>query len=132
MKNSTSIVNGVPLQGGPRRLGKAMRGFDMAVIVTALALGGAGHADPDPPEARRLTAQLNADLLSHDSATETLQRWCASRHLAEPPKIVALRLLGHDKPADDEVRRLLHAAPGETIRYRRVALACGGHVLSNA
>jgi hypothetical protein len=30
------------------------------------------------------------------------------------------------------VRGLLHAAPSEPIRYRRVALACGEHVLSNA
>lgn len=75
---------------------------------------------------------LNADLLTHDSATETLQRWCAAHHLADPAKIVAHRVLGEDKPAGGEVRRLLHAAPGEAIRYRRVALACGDHVLSNA
>jgi hypothetical protein len=37
-----------------------------------------------------------------------------------------------DKPANVEIRRKLHATPGEPIRYRRVALACGDHVLSNA
>ena len=84
------------------------------------------------PEARRLVAELNADLLSHDSATETLQRWCAARRLADPAKIIARRVAGQDKPATVEVRRLLHAAPEEPIRYRRVALACGDHVLSNA
>jgi chorismate-pyruvate lyase len=83
-------------------------------------------------EARRLVAELNADLLSHASATETLQHWCASRRLAEPARIVAHRLLGEDKPATPQVRRLLHAAPGEPVRYRRVALACGDRVLSNA
>ena len=75
---------------------------------------------------------LNADLLSHDSATETLQRWCAARRLADPAKIVARRVPVQDEPAGAQVRRLLHAAPGEPIRYRRVALACGDHVLSNA
>jgi hypothetical protein len=75
---------------------------------------------------------LNADLLSHDSATETLQRWCAARRLADPPTIVARRALGEDRPATAEVRRRLQAAPGEPIRYRRVALVCGDHVLSNA
>jgi hypothetical protein len=109
-----------------------MHGFEMAVMAGALALSGASPAGPSPSEARQLVAQLDADLLSHDSATETLQRWCASRHLADPPKIVAERVLGRDKPADAEVHRLLHAAAGEPIRYRRVALACGGHVLSNA
>jgi hypothetical protein len=83
-------------------------------------------------ESRALIAELNTDLLTHDSATETLQRWCAARHLADPPKILAERAPGPGKPADAEVRRLLHAAPGEQLRYRRVALACGAHALSNA
>ncbi len=84
------------------------------------------------PETRQLVAELNADLLSRDSATETLQRWCAARHLADPATIVARRIPGEGKPASAEVRMLLHAAPAEPIRYRRVALACGDHVLSNA
>jgi hypothetical protein len=98
----------------------------------ALALCGPAAAAPSMSEARRLVAELNADLISQDSATATLQRWCAARHMADPPTIVAHRVAGADKPADGEVRRLLHAAPGEPIRHRRVALACGDHVLSNA
>ena len=108
-----------------------MRAFEAMAIVAALALCGAGHAEPDAPDFA-LVQSLNADLLGHDSATETLQRWCAARHLADPAKIVAHRVPGHNKPADDAVRRLLRAAPGELVRYRRVALACGDHVLSNA
>jgi hypothetical protein len=98
----------------------------------ALAFSIASVAAPRMPDARRLVAELNADLLAHGSATETLRRWCAARHLADPAKIVARRLPGADKPASAEVRRLLHAAPDELVRYRRVALACGRHVLSNA
>lgn len=101
-------------------------------LALALLLGGAVRAGPTMTEARRLTAELNADLLSHDSATETLQHWCAERHLADPAKIVARLVPGQDKPAGAQVRRLLRAAPGEPIRYRRVALACGEQVLSNA
>ena len=109
-----------------------MRGwFWAALALVACAVAPAGNA-LSPPEPRALIAELNADLLAHDSATETLRRWCARRHLADPPKIVAERLPGPDKPAGAEVRRLLHAAPGEPVRYRRVALACGSHVLSNA
>jgi len=74
---------------------------------------------------------LNAQLLAHDSATAVLQQWCADHRLAEPPVIVARRQPA-EKPADARIRALLHAAPGEEIRYRRVALACGAHVLSNA
>jgi hypothetical protein len=103
-----------------------------AALALALLLCASARADPSMLEARRLTAELNAELLSHDSATETLQRWCAERHLADPAKIVAHRVPDQDKPADAQVRRLLRAAPGEPIRYRRVALACGEHVLSNA
>jgi hypothetical protein len=113
-----------------------LNGQSVRLIGIALALAlisdGTGLAAPSMPEARRLAAQFNADLLAHDSATETLQHWCAARHLADPAQIVAHRVLGEDKPAGAEVRRLLRAAPGEAIRYRRVALACGDHVLSNA
>ena len=83
-------------------------------------------------QSRALVAELNSELLTHASATETLRRWCAARRMADPPRIVAERAPGPGKSADAEVRRLLHAAPGEAIRYRRVALACGAHVLSNA
>jgi hypothetical protein len=100
-----------------------------AGVAAAALLAGNARADT---ASFRVVSQLNADLQTHDSATETLQRWCAARRLADPPKIVAERVLDHDKPADAEVRRLLHAAPDEAIRYRRVALACGSHVLSNA
>ncbi len=109
-----------------------MRGwFRVAIAIVGLA-NPAIAAAPSLDASRALIARLETDLLSHDSATETLQRWCAARHLADPAKIVAERVLGHDKPADPEVRRRLHAAPGEPVRYRRVALACGTHVLSNA
>ncbi len=104
-----------------------------AAVALALMLSvGVASAEPAMPEARQLVAELNTDLLSHDSATETLQRWCAARHLADPATIVAHRVLGEDKPASVEVRRLLHVTAAEPIRYRRVALACGDHVLSNA
>jgi len=102
-----------------------------ALALISIAVAPAANA-LSLTESRALIAELNTDLLTHDSATETLQRWCAARHLADPPRIVAERVLGHDKPADAEARRLLHAAPGEPVRYRRVALACGAHVLSNA
>jgi hypothetical protein len=83
-------------------------------------------------EALALLESLNADLLSHDSATLTLDRWCAAHDLAPGAKIVAERVRGQDKPADAEVRKLLGVGEAEPIRYRRVKLSCGGHVLSEA
>lgn len=102
----------------------------------ALAQQSAPSAWPDAPEVRlealALLQTLNADLLSHDSATLTLDRWCAAHHLAEPAKIVAERDHDTQKPATDELRQLLHVGANEPVRYRRVRLACGSHVLSEA
>jgi len=82
--------------------------------------------------AQALVGQLDTDLAAHPSATAVLRQWCADRHLADPPTIVAQRRVGDDKPATAAIRAQLHAAPDEPIRYRRVALACGRRVLSRA
>jgi hypothetical protein len=82
--------------------------------------------------AARDLADFEARLDKGGSATEVLRDWCAQRHLADPAVIKAERDLSVDKPADRDVRALLSAAPGEAIRYRRVRLACGGRVLSEA
>ncbi len=83
-------------------------------------------------EALALLETLNADLLSHASATLTLDRWCALHKLAAPARVIAERVHGVDKPPSAEQRRLLGASAAEPIRYRRVRLACGDHVLSEA
>ncbi|OOG65626.1 hypothetical protein B0E46_04635 [Rhodanobacter sp. B04] len=75
---------------------------------------------------------LNADLLSHPSATLTLERWCSSHHLAAEAKIVAHRVHGADKPLPEGARAQLGIGPDEPVRYRRVQLACGDMVLSDA
>ncbi len=92
---------------------------------------------PDTPasrlEALAILETLNADLLSNASATLTLDRWCAAHKLApEGSKIVAQRVLGQDKPADAPIRELLAVGPDEPITYRRVRLACGDRILSEA
>ena len=79
-----------------------------------------------------LLESLDADLLSHDSATLTLERWCDAHRMAAPARVRAERVLGADKPPGEEQRRLLAVGAGEPLRYRRVRLACGDHVLSEA
>lgn len=108
-----------------------------AALVLATTFAGGAWAQsaastPSVADAQTLTAQLAADLASQPSATQVLRQWCEQRQLADPAQIVAERQTGHDKPASAEVRSLLQAAPDEPIRYRRVALACGGRVLSRA
>jgi len=79
-----------------------------------------------------LLQTLNADLLSHPSATLTLERWCSDHALAPEAKIVAHRVTGDDKALPDDGRTLLGIGADEPVRYRRVQLACGDHVLSEA
>jgi hypothetical protein len=83
-------------------------------------------------EALAVLQTLNADLLSHDSATLTLERWCDVHRLASPPRIVALRVPDVDKPPTPEQRRELAITATDPVRYRRVKLMCGAHVLSEA
>jgi len=116
-------------------------------ILVLITLVGSSHAAAAPPdatpvawhdsyttrlEALALLQTLNADLLSHDSATLTLDRWCASHQLADPPTVTAERVHDVHKPATDAQRALLHVSPTEPLGYRRVRLHCGAHVLSEA
>jgi chorismate-pyruvate lyase len=83
-------------------------------------------------EALAVLETLNADLLSHDSATLTLDRWCGDHHLASSAHVVAELIHGADKVPTAEQRQLLDVTPSEPVRYRKVRLSCGDHVLSEA
>jgi chorismate-pyruvate lyase len=102
-------------------------------------VNAAAHAARQAPaaaqahlEASLLLQTLNADLLSHDSATLTLERWCADQRLAAEPRIVVERVPGADKAPTDEQRTQLAAKETDTVRYRKVKLVCGTVVLSEA
>jgi hypothetical protein len=87
---------------------------------------------PSRTQALALLETLNADLLSHPSATLTLERWCGDHGLAPDAKIVAHRVKGDDKPLPEDARATLGIGADEPVRYRRVQLACGALVLSEA
>ena len=123
------------------------RAARLASVLALLALCAASPAfalDPGQPsswpatftsrlEALALVQSLNAELLSHPSATLTLDRWCAAHRLAPAgSKIVAERVRGQDKAADASIRAILKVGAEEPVAYRRVRLACGGRVLSEA
>jgi chorismate-pyruvate lyase len=111
-----------------------------AAFLLLLTTATASAAEPAPwpdrfvgrLEALALIESLNADLLAHDSATLTLERWCGDHRLADPPRIVAERVSDAVKPASAEVREALDVKPDEPLGYRRVRLKCGDHVLSEA
>ena len=83
-------------------------------------------------EALALIETLNADLLGHDSATLTLDRWCEAHAMAMPARVTATRVRDAEMPADDAVRRSLGVDAGEPVRHRHVRLSCGSHILSEA
>ncbi|WP_245516403.1 hypothetical protein [Methylobacterium segetis] len=87
---------------------------------------------PDAAEAAILIETLKARLLTGPSATSVLEAWCAERGLAAEPRLVARRESGPEKPLSAAQARRLDLAPGEPVRYRRVRLTCGEHVLSEA
>ena len=110
-----------------------------ASTLTLAAVSSAGAADAPwrdtaatRLEALALLQTLNADLLSNDSATLTLDRWCEAHKMATPAKVVAERVHGDDKAPTAEVRQLLGVGPDDPVRYRHVRLHCGDHVLSEA
>lgn len=111
-----------------------MRGATRILAVMTLGWAGASAspARGSQAPARHTLRAFEARLEASNSATLVLQSWCADHRLADPPAIRALRVHGVEKPASREVRRRLHADPGETLRYRRVQLVCGRRVLSKA
>jgi len=110
----------------------------LSIAVAGAEEGSAPHVVqwPDTPiarvEALALLESLNADLLSNDSATLTLDRWCEAHKMAAPAKIVAERVQGSDKTPTDDIRQLLGLSATDPVRYRHVRLHCGEHVLSEA
>ncbi len=115
-----------------------------SLVSTVLAIGlpsaaalavGASPVWPDTTQSRlealALLQTLNVDLLSHDSATLTLDRWCGAHQLATPARIVAERVKTEKEPTVEQ-RQTLGVGADEPVRYRRVRLRCGDVVLSEA
>lgn len=110
------------------------------IAATSLAVMAASAQAREPwtddiasrTQALALLQTLNANLLSHPSATLTLEQWCGAHSLAPDAKILARRVKGQDKPLPEGERAALGIGPDEPVRYRRVQLTCGEHVLSEA
>lgn len=116
------------------------RHVPVALMVASVVLSPLASAAPprwpDTPLARTqvlaLLQSLNADLLSHPSATLTLEHWCQRYRMASPARIVAMHGHGSAKPLPPEMRKVLRIDAATPVKYRRVRLACGSHVLSEA
>jgi chorismate-pyruvate lyase len=113
----------------------------LAVAAAALLIAGPVQAQRAPvwpdalltrTQALALVQGLNAEILASRSATATLERWCGDHALVQEPRVVAEVLAGEPRAPTAEQRARLMADSGEEVRYRRVRLRCGGHVLSEA
>lgn len=114
----------------------------VAVAISAVASWTFVFARSHPAAAedaytRRLEAlaslqALNVALLTNDSATVTLERWCASHGMADPARVVADRDRSATLPPTPQQRAQLGVTADEEVRHRRVKLRCGTHVLSEA
>jgi len=103
-----------------------LRSFRISALAAIALLGLSACATAPSPVER-----LKSDLLGKESATQVLTRWCADLHLAAPAIVRAIRDASV-KDASEETRALLKADSKEPIRYRRVKLTCGKHILSEA
>jgi hypothetical protein len=83
-------------------------------------------------EALAAIQSLQVDLLSHDSATETLERWCKGLGQVHPANITAERLKMVDPQPTPEIRQYLRVGPEIALKFRHVRLKCGDMVLSEA
>ncbi len=105
-------------------------------LLAAPGAHAAGPPWPDTPlarlEALAVLQSFNADLLSHPSATLTLERWCSAHRLAPEGRITAEVDRAVTLPATAEQRARLQVGADEAVAYRRVRLSCGGRVLSEA
>jgi hypothetical protein len=107
-----------------------------AVLLAAPVQAQRAPAWPDAllprTQALALVQGLNAEILASRSATATLEKWCREHALAAEPRVVAEVLGGEPVAPSAEQRQRLRADSGEVVRYRRVRLRCGDHVLSEA
>jgi hypothetical protein len=72
---------------------------------------------------------IGAAIVGGASASAILQGWCADHGL---PPLIARRDSAAEKPPTPAVLAALAVRPGEPVGYRRVKLACGTVILSEA
>jgi len=112
------------------------RSLSLAALCFLLSISAFAQRRADTYESRlevlALMQTLNGDLLAASSATRTLETWCGEHHLAAEPKIVATKIDGVRKEPSAEQLQRLDVRDASQVRYRRVELRCGAHVLSEA
>lgn len=89
-------------------------------------------AAQSPASRAALAEILHQRLLDGRSATSTLEAWCAEQGLATQARVRAVRVREVEREATPDIRRALQVDADTPLGYRRVQLACGQRVLSEA
>jgi chorismate-pyruvate lyase len=109
-----------------------------AFIFAATATGHAADvaAWPDSYQSRlqvlALVQTINANILASTSATLTLEKWCGDHAMSGTPKVTAHLQRDIVKAATAAQRERLQVGAETPVKYRRVQLYCGDHLLSEA
>lgn len=116
---------------------KSLLGAAVLSAMCGVTLADSRQGCADVAEVSRLETllaiqTLQVDLLSHASATATLERWCATHELAYPAVVTAERDRDNRTPGDLSARQALGVGPETHLGYRHVRLKCGKVVLSEA
>ena len=131
--NASSVVRGARLRCLARLV---VAGAALWASVPPLVCAQASSAWVDTFESRlealALMQTLNADILGSSSATQILERWCHDHRMADEPKIIARLVTGVYKAPTAEQLQRLRVTRTDRVKYRRVELRCGDHVLSEA
>ncbi len=83
-------------------------------------------------DARSAIERLRSDLRDNRSATRTLEAWCRTHHLGDPPVVRALVKSKTTVSSDSAEYATLGVGASETVRLRHVLLTCGACILSEA
>ena len=115
------------------------RPFNMLILVaaglTAPLIAGSGIAAARPASTPQSIAEISAlrdEISEAASATQVLDRWCASHHMAPAGAVIAEKIANKPVSATAQLRRTLQLKASDSVQLRHVRLLCSGHILSVA
>lgn len=115
------------------------RPFDMLILVAAgltaplIAHPGIAAAQTvATPQSIAQVSELRDEIGMAASATQVLDRWCASHHMAPAGAVIAEKIANKPVPATAQLRRTLQLKAPDRVQLRHVRLRCNGHILSIA
>ncbi|MFC3443923.1 hypothetical protein ACFOKF_22500 [Sphingobium rhizovicinum] len=110
------------------------------LILFAAGLAAPSIAGPGIAAARAVTTSksvteiraLRDEISEAASATQVLDRWCVSKHMAPEGTVIAEKIANKPVAATAPLRRILQIRSSDRVQLRHVRLRCNGHVLSVA